>query len=505
MTNMSADAERTLLLESPHWRPRRDTAVAFTLLAVATVINLALDQYASLTSHTMVYVLAVVVASYTVSRFAAVFSALAAVGLLNYFFITPRFTLQVDAQENVTALLAMLGVALVISHLAAVSRRETEAARLNERRARELQELAGQLADGATSAEAHVLGQRFLNHAFHGPCIVALVGADGNLQVPHERAALHDGMLACLREGAVLGPGTGRWPGLNAWYLPLKSERHIGGAACVMNVFAQDDAGLEHAQAICALVGQALWRMKLSASVHAAEEESQWHRAQNTFLAAISHDFRTPLASIMAAASSLETQRLKLSETEQKRLLGTIVGEAGHLANLTENTLQLVRLENAGELSLDWQSVEEIVGAVLRRVRGRDVAHRIRSQVPPGLPLIKGDPVLLAQLLENLLDNALKYSADDIDLTVGKSGDRIEIAVHDRGDGIAAGEELAIFEPFRRGDRAGKRGTGLGLAVCRAIARAHGGELTRAPRLGGGSSFVLRVPVEETQPSSEPA
>jgi two-component system sensor histidine kinase KdpD len=239
--------------------------------------------------------------------------------------------------------------------------------------------------------------------------------------------------------------------------------------------------------------------------VHTAEEQSQWHKAQNTFLAAISHDFRTPLASIMAAASALEMQRQKLPEPEQNRLLGSIVGEARHLATLTENTLQLVRLESADGLAFDWQSVEEIVGAVLGRVRARDVSRRIRFQVPTGLPLIKGDPVLLTQLLENLLDNALKYSADNIDLTASNQGAYIELAVQDRGDGVAAGEELAIFEPFRRGDRSGKRGTGLGLAVCRAIARAHGGELTRVARHGGGSSFVLRLPVEQLQPLAEVA
>lgn len=226
---------------------------------------------------------------------------------------------------------------------------------------------------------------------------------------------------------------------------------------------------------------------------------------QNTFLAAISHDFRTPLATIMAAASSLQVQRHKLPEAEQSRLLRSIVDEAGHLVTLTENTLQLVRLEKAGELVLDWQSIEEIVGAVLGRVRGRDVSHRIRSNVPAGLPLLKGDPVLLSQLLENLLDNALKYSADVIELAVTRKANRIEVAVHDRGDGIAAGEELAIFEPFRRGDRTGKRGTGLGLAVCRAIARAHGGELTRVDRAGGDSSFVLWLPVDPSQPIPQPA
>jgi two-component system sensor histidine kinase KdpD len=502
---MSIDADPPVLLEPPSARPRRDGAITLGLLAAATVINLLLDPHISLTSEAMVYVLALVLASYAVSRTAAVLGALAAVVCLNFFFIEPRHTLQVDAQENATALLAMLGVALVISHLAIVSRRETESARLNERRARQLQELATELAGSSLPGEVHALAQRCFGAAFGGPCFVALMAPDGELHMAEGQSELRDGMLACIREASVLGPGTGRWPGLNAWYLPLKSERHIGGAACIRNVDARDVGGREHAQAICALVGQALWRMQLAASMRTAEEQSQWHKAQNTFLTAISHDFRTPLAAIMAAASALEMQRQKLPEAEQNRLLGSIIGEAGHLATLTENTLQLVRLENAGELAFDWQSVEEIVGAVLGRVRARDVTGRIRSHIPAGLPLIKGDPVLLTQLLQNLLDNALKYSADIIDLTVANEGQHLTLGVHDRGDGIAAGEELAIFEPFRRGDRTGKRGTGLGLAVCRAIARAHGGELTRVARPGGGSSFVLRLPVEQLQPAPEAA
>ncbi|QJW83297.1 hypothetical protein HK414_00690 [Ramlibacter terrae] len=170
---------------------------------------------------------------------------------------------------------------------------------------------------------------------------------------------------------------------------------------------------------------------------------------------------------------------------------------------ITDNTLQLVRLENAGELHLDWQSVEEIVGAVLARVRARDAAHRIRSHVPPGLPLLRADPVLLAQLLENLLDNALKYTAGAIDLEVGTDGDAMEVRVADRGEGLRA-DSLA-FEPFRRGDLGARRGSGLGLAVCRAIAQAHGGALAVSRRDGGGSVFSVRLPVVESPPVPEPA
>ncbi len=475
------------------------------LLTGATVLGFLLDSYISLTSHAMFYVLAVIVASYTLTRTAAVISAVAAVVLLNFFFVSPRFTFQVDAHENLTALFALLAVALVISHLGTALRRETEMARLNERRARELQELATELANCSQPLEVQLQAQRSLGRAFPGPCMVAVL-FDGALNLPAESVVtFRDGMLACIREAATLGPGTGRWPGLNAWYIPLQARGQISGAVCVQNVSAYDHPGREHAQAICTLVGQALWRLSLAASVHAAEEQSQWHKAQNTFLAAISHDFRTPLASIMGAASSLHTQRDKLPQSEQERLARSILSESQHLATLTENTLQLVRLDNAGKLNLDWQSIEEIVGAVLARVRARDLTRRIKSTVPGQLPLIKADPVLLAQLLENLLDNALKYSEGSIELVVSQADHVIDFAVHDRGDGIPAGQELAIFEPYFRSDRSGQRGAGLGLAVCRAIARAHHGELAVAARAGGGTSFVLRLPVEVPQPVPEAA
>lgn len=487
-------------------RRGRDGWTVAGLLAAATVAALLLDQYVSVTSQAMIYVLAVVLASYTLGWVPSLICAVAAVTLLNFFFIPPRYTFQVEARENLFALIAMLAVALVISHLGTAVRRETEAARLNERRARQLQELATDLAAARLPAEVQLLAQRHLGRAFRGPCVVALLDARGELNLPRpDGAALQDGMRACIREAATLGPGTGRWPGLDAWYLPLRAENHTSGAACVQNVAAADDSGREHAQAICALAGQALWRLSLSAAMHAAEEQSQWHRAQSTLLAAISHDFRTPLAAIVGAASSLQAQRDKLPPPQQERLLATILNESRHLGTLTENTLQLVRLDHAGELRMDWESLEEVVGSVLARVRERDAAHRITARVPAGLPLVQADPVLLAQLLENLLDNALKYSADAIEVEVSHDHGRMQLAVHDHGDGVPAGEEETIFEPFRRGDRASQRGAGLGLAVCRAIARAHGGELSVHRREGGGSSFVLSLPMALPQPAPEPA
>ena len=139
----------------------------------------------------------------------------------------------------------------------------------------------------------------------------------------------------------------------------------------------------------------------------------------------------------------------------------------------------------------------------MARMRQRDPTRRIRSQVAAGLPLIKADPVLLAQLISNLLDNALKYSGGEINLVVKITDQTLEILVKDRGPGIAPTEQELIFEPYRRGDQSGSResrGAGLGLALCRAIAQAHGGNLTVRRRSGGGSSFSATLPLDPRQP-----
>jgi two-component system sensor histidine kinase KdpD len=255
---------------------------------------------------------------------------------------------------------------------------------------------------------------------------------------------------------------------------------------------------------LCALLAQALWRLNVTSSMLAAQRESQRQQVQSTFLAAISHDLRTPLAAVVGSASSLQTQRDKLSAAEQDRLLGSIVSEASYLSTVTENTLQLVQLVNSSQaLKRDWESMEEIVGAVLARVRQRDPARRIKSRVPDGLPLIRVDPVLLAQLMGNLLDNALKYSLDAIELVVNASGHEMQVSVKDRGAEIPEEKYQSIFEPYSRNDQSGQRGAGLGLALCRAIASAHGGSLTLRRRTGGGNSFTLALPVDPQQPESE--
>jgi two-component system sensor histidine kinase KdpD len=252
----------------------------------------------------------------------------------------------------------------------------------------------------------------------------------------------------------------------------------------------------DHAQAIADLLTGALQRTQHAAAAIRARTESQMQQQRSVLLAAVSHDFRTPLASIVGAVSSLQTQHDKLGEQDRASLLAKIDAEARHLALVTENTLQWARLSGSEPvLRADWESVEEIVGSVLARVRRRDPDRRVKAEVPGGLPLVRADAVLLAQLLENVIDNALKYSDGPVLLSVHAEPDEVHVQVLDRGPGIPDEDLPRVFDMFYRGCSVSSvRGAGLGLAVGRSIANAHGGTLTAHPRAGGGTCFRLALP-----------
>lgn len=486
----------------------RAWAWVLALLGAATAGSFVLEPYVSFTSQAMLYMLAVAVAAYTLRPLPSLVCAVGAVVALNFFFVEPRWTLVVDNQAQGLALLAMLVVALVISQLAARLRGETALADHSARQAQQLQALAASLAATTRAQEVLDLGLAALDAHYTGPVTLALLRADGSLDYgPRPDTTAEDGLRRCMHEAATLGPGTGRWPGLNAWYVPLGSAGQVEGALCIRNVEAGDTPGREQAQALATLLAQTLVRIRMADAMLASQAEVHRQQMQSTFLAAISHDLRTPLAALLGAASALQGQGDKLGAAERSRLLQSLVSEAQYLSRITENTLQLVQLTNAAApLQRGWESMEEIVGAVLGRMRLRDPSHRITAQVPATLPLIEVDPVLIAQLLSNLLDNALQYSPGPIALAVQCSADatQMQVCVKDRGQAIPEAQRPDLFLPYARGDQSGRRGVGLGLAVCHAIATAHGARLTHSPRTTGGNRFCLSLPLNPQQPPGVP-
>jgi two-component system, OmpR family, sensor histidine kinase KdpD len=496
----------TPLPDDPTRVPWRHWAAVVLSLAGATLAATWLDGEVSLTSQAMLYLLVVVVVSHRLGWRESVVCAVAAVTTFNFFFVPPRWTLAVEHHEHFIALAVMLVVGLTVARLANGLRRESQLAQLNARRAQQLQTLAAEITGADTAAALLQLGRAALLQEFAEVAIVVLTGDGSELADPADLPRdQHEGLRSCMHEQAVLGPGTGRWPGLEAWFLPLGGPGRVAGAARVAPALAADAPAREHAHALCALLGEGLWRLRLAASMQVAQAQAQRQQLQGTLLAAVSHDLRTPLAAIVGAASALRVQGDRLSGAEQDRLLGSIESEAAYLSAVTENTLHLVRLaEGHATLRRDWESLEEVVGTVLQRVRQRDPSRRIQSRVAPDLPLVRADPVLLAQLLGNLLDNALKYSSGDVHLVVEQSANELLVTVKDHGPGVAEPDLATLFEPFVRGTQTqGQRGAGLGLAVCRAIAQVHGGTLTVRRRSGGGASFCLALPIDAEQPHGD--
>jgi two-component system sensor histidine kinase KdpD len=505
--------------DRPSRTTRRPWWPALAVWACAWAILFGLDGRIDLANMALILVLGAAVAAIWFRPWASLAASAGAVLAFNFAFVPPRGAFSVDLRQHALLLVTMLTVSWIVTLLVARLRWHAAEATAQARRSDQLRLLGEALRAADTPADQAAVLLRALSELRGRPATLLLryaeeVGPAGDAgdclvgtATPDEAA----GLRLCLQDGRAMGPATGRHDEQPAWYLPLRGRQGPQGAALVRLGPADRPAEglLEHAQALCDQLGAALERAAALASAARAREQAQEHALRNTLLTAISHDHRTPLATILSASSALHDQGERLSTGQRQRLAATIVDEATQLARLTDNTLQLARLGAVGlAIQRDWESVEEMVGTVLRRVRQRDAGQRVKARLEPGLPLLRCDAVLMVQLLDNLVDNALKHGGAErpVEVTARRLGDAVVIAVRDRGPGVPPARRQLVFDTFARGDRivapAGgdlpsRPGAGVGLALCRAIALAHGGQIQLRPRSHGGSSFEVTLPVEK--------
>jgi two-component system sensor histidine kinase KdpD len=474
-----------------------------------------LDGHIDLGNQALILVLASALAALWLPGAVSMAVCAAAVLAFNYSFVPPRHQFSVDFEQHALLLVTMLAVSWLIALMVDRQRRLTATERMYRERAEQLRGLGDVLrdADDPTTRAARL--QATLSELTGAPVALLLLADLPSDELdardvpvfgqatPEERVAL----WLAVRQSSMTG-GTEAAEEPLKWYLPMRGRNANYGAALLRFPFPPPETPelREHAQALCDQMGLAIERSAALRAATAAREAAQAQALRNTLLAAIAHDHRTPLATILGAGSSLLEQSEKLAPEQRARLAAAIVDEATQLARLTDNTLQLARLDTPGlSLRLDWESIEELVGTVVRRVRQRDAMREVRIAIEPALPLVRCDAVLLVQLLDNLVDNAFKYGGGEVGLRAFRRGDRLVLAVDDRGSGVPAEWRVRIFEVFQRAPAiqtaaAPPRGAGVGLAVCRAIARAHGGELSLHDRAGGGSSFELSLPIAPLPP-----
>lgn len=468
----------------------RQTLLTALIILVSVTVAWLMQPRFNDANVAMVYVLAVVGAALLLGRGPALAACLSSVFLLDYVNVAPYFAFSVDAFDYVFTLGVMLVTALSISSLA--DRLRLQAAESAERAARTaaLFALSEELAEDRTPAGIREVTADHIARAFRAEVTVE----EGDAGVP----------------AATRGPRVKRLPeGVWQAWLPVRVGDGVACTFCLRGTgigIAGDDQAA-HLLAMGRLAAQALARSALREAVQASEARVQREALRSSVLGAVSHDLRTPLASIIGASSTLLESGDSLAESARLQLRQVIHGEAIHMQRMVENLLDLAHIRS-GDLDegMAWHALEEIVASAVVASRRRDGAHEYLVDVPTDLPLLRCDAVLVERLLANLLDNAAKFApaGTSIRVAAGVAGGMLSVSVEDAGPGIRPELRERVFEPFFR--EGGKAGSGLGLAICRGIVAAHGGSIRidDAGNCGTRVVFTLPLPAEVPVIEREP-
>ncbi|MGH2343136.1 DUF4118 domain-containing protein [Segnochrobactraceae bacterium EtOH-i3] len=500
------------------WRTRLpDPAPALAWLmatlgvAGAVLVGRLLTRLVALPNVSMLFLMAVLLPALRYGIGPAVYASLLSFGAYNFFFIDPRYTFTIARPHELLALAIFLLIAVLTSAIAGRARAQTEAAIRRVRAIRRLYEFTRKLSSVAGRddvAEAAAIEI----HAVIGRATVVLLSEGTDLAIasawpPEDRldtASMSAARWAFTRREAA-GADTGTLPTVPWLFLPLIARDTAIGVIGIEDPPEDPPLDAERRGLVASLTEQtaiAIDRATLAREIDAARAAAETERVRNILLASISHDFRTPLASVLGAATSLLALGEKLTPAQRADLLAAIRDEAEHLDGMVRNLLAMTRLE-AGALDIrrDWTDLGEILDRVVAAARRRGATQTFTLDIPASLPLVRADAALIEQALGNVTGNAQRHAGPAAHVTLAAQADdtTVEIRVSDDGPGVPADLLPHIFEKFVRGPHPsgdGGEGSGLGLAIARGIAEAHGGTLTAESPVadGHGARFVLTLP-----------
>ncbi|MEO0318398.1 MAG: hypothetical protein RL404_2075 [Pseudomonadota bacterium] len=474
---------------------------ASTAIGIAGLIASLLLSYFELANIVMVFLLAVVLAAMRYGRGPGAWAALLAVVSFDFFFVPPRLSLSVHDTQYLFTFVLMLIVALIIGQLTAKLRFEAEAARQREQYSSQLARLARLLSGALTREQIVSLALEELEPALNAHCWLLLPDSREQLHSDGANAAVDLSIAQWVFDHAQpAGRGTSTLPSAMAHYYPLSAPTRTRGTLVLMpadEAQLQDGDWQRHRDACAAQIALALERIHFVDIAQEALLSMEGERLRNSVLAAVSHDLRTPLTSLVGIADMLEAAE---NNSEQRRELLDALREKAHsTAGLVGKLLDMARLQS-GTLSLkrEWHSLEEIVGSARRQLEETFASHRLETHLPSQLPLCEVDAVLIERVIVNLLENAVKYTptGSTIAISASVSDGRLAVAIEDNGPGFPEGQEERLFHKFERGEHEGSLpGVGLGLAICRAIVEAHGGQIHAERSAMGGARIVFTLPM----------
>jgi two-component system sensor histidine kinase KdpD len=490
----------------------RDYAGAIGTVALVTAANLLLRGRVQTIDIAMIYLLAVVVVSSRFPQRAALLASLLSIAFFDFWFVRPYNTFAVSDVRYVLTFGVMLVIGVVMSRLTTRIREQAEAAREREERTSALYAMSRELAAARRADDIVRIGARHLSDTFGGDVLVLEPNPDGRVvpnpafaEAPHEKELTIAQWV--FDHGQLAGAGTATLPATAWLYLPLvTSERSVG----VVAVRPEDPARFRdpvRRQLLETFAGQiaaSLDRVRLASASQRAHLETEAERLRTALLSSLSHDLRTPLAGIEGAASSL-LDGGSLSPQTRRELAETILEESRRMTRLVANLLNMVRLETGAlQVQKEWQPLEEVVGVALIRLDERLAGRAVQTSLPPDLPLVPIDGLLIEQVLINLIENALKYTpaGSPIDISAKADARAVTVEVGDRGPGLPSGEEGRVFDKFYRSRDEGRGvGAGLGLTICRGIITAHGGRIWAENRSDGGAAFRFTLPLAGPPPT----
>ena len=514
---------------------RRPTGYLAGLAAVALVTWLIhlLRGFMPLQNLMMLYLIAVLAIAVVFGRGPAFLVSVVAFFVFDWFFIQPFHTLTVADPAEWLALMLFLLTAAITSQLAAGQRQRACEAEQREREAVVLYDVVRLMsdpdADRALRSVAERLRQELgltavaIGVAYDGFTAKATAGEDDALRLypdvgKSSARLLSGGPPATAERRTVPGrwvrivppgpPGTTKVDQMERLHIvPVRvGDRRVGEVVLVRPPGAArfgpgDDRLLS---VVGVQLGLAVERVRLRRESVEAEVLRRTDELRTAMLNAVSHDLRTPLASIIASAGSLRQRDVTWSETERQEFLAAIEEEARRLNRIVGNLLDLSRVE-AGSLRPEktWHDLAALLDDVVGRLRPLTARHDVRLTVPDDLPPVWLDYVEIDQVLSNLIENATKYAPPGtrIDIGARRLNGEIEVAVADQGPGIAPEVLPRLFQPFYRAPEHGHRpdGTGLGLAVAKGLVEAHGGRISAENRPEGGARFAFTLPLGESE------
>ncbi|MEA9655665.1 sensor histidine kinase KdpD [Xanthomonas campestris pv. raphani] len=487
------------------WLQRYDLAYAAIAAAAAVAVAWVIQRWTDIDDLSMVFIVAVVLVASRTRMAAAVIAALLSFVAYNFFFIEPRFTLHISARQGVVTVCLFLIAALVAGRLASRLRSQVLALRAANAHANALQALARQLSTAADLGQVLEAGRRALASALDAEVWLRLEQRESEASTSFS-ALDRNAADWTQRHGQPAGRFTDTLAGAQWWCLPVRHERGTLGVAALRfrQQLQRQRPGLEQrrlAEAMVEDIGQAALRTRLVADLEGARVSGETERLRSALLSSVSHDLRSPLASMIGSASSLAEYGEAMDATDRRSLLETIQLEGERLDRYIQNLLDMTRLGHTGlTLKRDWIGVDELIGSATRRLQRYQPQVRLQLDLVPELPAIWVHPALVEQAIFNVLENAAKFSPPGVAVTVQaqlQSG-ALQIEIGDQGPGIPEDERARIFDMFysvERGDR-GRHGTGLGLTICQGMIGAHGGsvEALAGPH-GHGTTIRITLPL----------